>query len=314
MKKILVGTAVVAVLAAGGLYGANHYATAKLEAQLDKSRPDLQAQGMDFQYQGASVNLLTHSWQLKGLTVTSHEQGELVHIQSVSSDNFDFDKLPADSTMELKGLTLGQAMLDAAPAELQDKLARLKVDAHSESHFDKAKGTLVADSLIQAPEFGEFQMSFDTAGATPFLEWVQQYSKENREHPKTMDAATEQALMQEVMPKFQQLQIQGLTLRFKDQGLLDSLYGLKAKLTGMDKAKQQAQLLQAVNGNPLLSDAHRQALADFIHGGHQLLVKAAPTEKLSFGDMMTPAFQNRVRDPKALLAYLGVTLNGQGFN
>lgn len=311
MSKVIKGVIAVAVIGAVGVLGTNWYLGKQLKEAIAQQQQELAIQGMALSYSDASVNALTHSWIVSGISFKG-PQGDLFKVAEVSSNNFDMNQVQPHSLAEFSGLELSPELLQEAPAELKDALGKVKLHGRLESHYDASKGTFESSTLLDDKSLGEVEMQFSTAGATPFIEFANQYSQKLKNNPPK-GANAERELLGQMMPKLQQMVINNVSLRVKDGGLLDLFYRLRAADTGLDKTNLQQQLGQQVAMNPLLTDAQRQTLQDFFQGGHELTIKASPSEQLSVGEMMTPAFQQRFSTPQQLLHFLGLTFNGNGF-
>ncbi|WP_115719659.1 hypothetical protein [Gallaecimonas mangrovi] len=312
MNKFAKGAIAIVVIAAAGVVGTNWYLGKKMETAIAKQQQKLAKEGLSFSYDDASVNVLSHSWTVKGIHFADKEQGELFTIKAFTSDNYDLNSLPAHSVTEVTGLQFSPAALANAPADLKDKLSKVSVHARIESNYNSDKGTVSSNTLVDDKTLGELELNFNVSGAKPLMEWAQAYSKKVDTDPQQLQLAQQQLAL-EVVPKLQDLVINNISLRLKDSGLIDMYYQLNAMKTGRDKATMVKFLQPQITMNPILTDKQRQSLQAFIQGGNELTLKLAPTEKMTVGQIMKASFQHRFHSNLELLHFLGVTLNGNGF-
>jgi hypothetical protein len=270
-KRIWLGTVVVlSGSAVAGFFYANHQAEqvmVQLIEQTNKQYLELSEQGdipaVQISYSELSANVLSSSYQIRDLTLSIAGMGDMLTVGRANLNGVQLDGLADQGSAQISDVHLSPAALQVLPADLASYIAALKLGLSYQYQYKASTGELSFQQELTVDKHFSLSYSFALTSVTDLWHFAEELQKLT---PEQQQQKAEQAdYLPELMKKVAVMGVKQGSLVLKNKDFVQQLYAqlAQAQLTA-DYNTTQQQWVAAIQNNPVLPDAIRQPLLDFL--------------------------------------------------
>jgi len=308
MKKLLIGTAVVAAIAAGIGY-VNYSITQEAKVELDKQLEMINTEsGVKIDYQDVSVNILDKSFLIEKIKLAGPDGSHFADVKSVKVIGYDPQKITEYAEFKLNELVISDEVKQQLPPGMADEFINSKINLFSSMKYDENSNHADFKNQIQSSGVAGFKFDFSLANVKELFDLSMQM---NKQHQAQVDSGKEPTLEQQFQEQTQLMNvIQGVkpeTLSFE----VSNLGKLESALTQLASAQQMelGQLKEMIKQQLTFSPAPqvlKEGLTTFIDKLGSLNISIAVPENMSVADFQKPETLQKLASPEEMAKFFNL--------
>ncbi|MBU2969130.1 hypothetical protein KO527_07210 [Pseudoalteromonas sp. C2R02] len=310
MKKLLIGTAVVAAIA-GGIGYANHSLMLDAKAELDKQLAMINSEsGVKIDYQDVSVNVLEKSFLIEQIKLAAPDGSHFADVKSVKVIGYDPQKITDYAEFNLKELVISDSVKQQLPPGVADEFINSKINLLSSMKYDESNNHADFKNEIQSSGVAGFKFDLSLANVKELFDLS---VKMNEQHRAQVVSGKEQTLEQQFQQQTQLMNvIQGVkpeTVSFEiaNLGKLELALTQLASAQQMELVQLQEMIKQQLSFSPA-PQVLKEGLTTFIDNLGSLNISIAVPDNMSVADFQKPETLQKLASPEEMAKFFNLTV------
>ncbi|WP_042142696.1 MULTISPECIES: hypothetical protein [unclassified Pseudoalteromonas] len=310
MKKLLIGTAVVAAIA-GGISYANYALMLDAKAEVDKQLAMINSElGVKIDYQDVSVNVLEKSFLIEKIKLAAPDGSHFADVKSVKVIGYDPQKITDYAEFNLKELVISDAVKQQLPQGVADEFINSKINLLSSMKYDESNNHADFKNEIQSSGVAGFKFDLSLANVKELFDLS---VKMNEQHRALVLSGKEQTLEQQFQQQTQLMNvIQGVkpeTVSFEITNLckLESALTQLASAQKMELVQLQEMIKQQLSFSPA-PQVLKEGLTTFIDNLGFLNISIAVPDNMSVADFQKPETLQKLASPEEMAKFFNLTV------
>lgn len=308
MKKLLIGTAVVAAIA-GGISYANYTFTQDAKVELDKQLAMINSEsGVKIDYQDVSVNVLDKSFLIEKIKLAAPDGSHFADVKSVKVIGYDPQKITDYAEFNLKELVISDGVKQQLPPGIADDFINSKINLLSSMKYDESNNQAAFKNQIQSSGVAGFKFDFSLANVKELFDLSM---KMNEQHQTQIASGKEPTLEQQFQQQTQLMNvIQGVkpeTVSFEvaNLGKLESALTQLASAQQMELPQLKEMIKQQLSFSPA-PQVLKEGLTTFIDKLGSLNVSITVPDNMSVSDFQKPETLQKLASPEEMAKFFNL--------
>jgi len=308
MKKLLIGTAIVAAIA-GGIGYANYSLTQSAKVELDKQLAMINTEsGVKIDYQEVSVNVLDKSFLIEKIKLATPDGSHFADVKSVKVIGYDPQKITEYAEFNVNELVISDAVKQQLPPGIADEFINSKINLLSSMKYDESNNHAQFKNQIQSLGVAGFKFDFSLANVKELFDLS---VKMNKQHQALVASGQEATLEQQfqqqtqLMSVIQEVKPETMSLEIANLGKLESALTQLASAQQMDLAQLQEMIKQQLSFSPA-PQVLKEGLAAFIDKLGSLNVSITVPDNMSVSDFQKPETLQKLASPEEMAKFFNL--------
>lgn len=308
MKKLLIGTLVVAAIS-GGIGYANYSVTQEAKIELDKQLAMINTElGVKIDYQDVSVNVLDKSFLIEKIKLVGPDGSHFADVKSVKVMGYDPQKITEYAEFKLKELVISEQLKQQLPPGIADEFINSKINLLSSMKYNENSNHADFENQIQSSGVAGLKFNFSLTNVKELFDFSMQM---NKQHQAQVDSGKEPTLEQQFKQQTQLMNvIQGvkpekLNFEVANLGKLESALTQLASAQKMELGQLKEMIKQQLTFSPA-PQVLKDGLTIFIDKLGSLNISITVPENMSIADFKKPETLQKLASPEEMANFLNL--------
>ena len=308
MKKLLIGTAIVTVIA-GGIGYTNYSFTLDAKAALDEQLSMLNTQsGIQIDYQDLSVNVLDKSFLIEKIKLAAPDGSHFADVKSVKVIGYDPQKITDYVEFRLNELVLSNDAKQQIPPGMADEFINSKINLLSSMKYDESNNLADFKNQLESVSVAGFKFDFSLANVKELFDLSVKMNKQHQEQIKSGQEPTlEQQFQQQtqLMNVIQGIKPQTLSVELANLGQLKNAVTQLASAQQMELIQLQDMVKQQLSFSPV-PQVLKEGITTFIDKLGSLNISITVPDNMTVSDFQKPETLQKLASPEEMAKFFNL--------